>query len=84
MALVNFFLLCVALSLFLEVFCKGHHKDKRLSFFAVGDFGGTDLFPFYTYTQKRVAQTMGKVSVNGLSKYIDFLVHKTQGFIEAI
>ncbi|XP_031558063.1 tartrate-resistant acid phosphatase type 5-like [Actinia tenebrosa] len=62
MALVRTFL-CVALPLFFEVSClPERNEDTRLSFFAVGDFGGTDLFPFYTYTQKRVAQTMGKLA----------------------
>jgi hypothetical protein len=65
MALVRYLLLCVAFTLFRRVLSvQGQDNDKRLSFFAAGDFGGIDVFPFYTYTQKRVAETMGKVGIS--------------------
>lgn len=34
----------------------------RLTFVAIGDFGGIPLPPYSTYTQKKIAKVMGKVS----------------------
>lgn len=35
----------------------------RLTFAAIGDFGGIPLPPYTTYMQKKIAKVMGKVSV---------------------
>ena len=35
----------------------------KLTFVAIGDFGGIPLPPYTTYMQKKIAKVMGRVSV---------------------
>ena len=45
----------------------GRAENPKLTFAAIGDFGGIPLPPYSTYMQKKIAKVMGKVSVSGLA-----------------
>lgn len=61
----------------LNVTTSGAKKGK-LTFIAVGDFGGSSVPPYTTYTQKRLAKVMSyrvrtNTSLDLLSKFIPLL-----------
>lgn len=39
----------------------GGTGSPKLTFAAIGDFGGIPQPPYYTYTQKKIAKVMGEV-----------------------
>lgn len=52
------------LFLFLQICSRvGATEYPRLTFAAIGDFGGIPLPPYSTYMQKKIAKVMGKVRV---------------------
>lgn len=72
----------LSLLFFLQI-CSlvGATDGPKLTFAAIGDFGGVPQPPYFTYTQKKIARVMGKASAisrllhNGfLSKYIAFTI----------
>lgn len=40
----------------------GSTDGTRLAFAAIGDFGGVPQPPYFTYTQRKIARVLGKVS----------------------
>lgn len=54
----------LSLFLFLQICSRvGATEYPRLTFAAIGDFGGIPLPPYSTYMQKKIAKVMGKVRV---------------------
>lgn len=40
----------------------GSTDSTKLAFAAIGDFGGVPQPPYFTYTQRKIARVLGKVS----------------------
>lgn len=53
----------LSLLFFLQI-CSlvGATDSQKLTFAAIGDFGGVPQWPYFTYTQKKIAKVMGKAS----------------------
>lgn len=47
----------------------GESVTSKITFAAIGDFGGIPLPPYSTYTQKKIARVMGKVCATLKSKF---------------
>lgn len=47
----------------------GESVTAKITFAAIGDFGGIPLPPYSTYTQKKIARVMGKVCATFKSKF---------------
>lgn len=56
------------LFLFLQICSRvGGTEYPKLTFAAIGDFGGIPLPPYSTYMQKKIAKVMGKVCVERIA-----------------